>query len=274
MAEYDIQPGFVSGAQGNLYKLDVMPIKDMRAQVLYLPPHGEELNRCRSLIAAQARVFAQNGIGCRVVDYFGSGDSDGDFSEGTLEIWQQDLATQVSELKAISPVPVLLVGFRLGALLAAYYLNNNAEEIKEAVFIQPVIQGKQYVTQLLRQRMAGQMGSGVNAETTDQMRESILAGNNLEIGGYEFNSKLLIDLEKISLTGNVNLINQKIFWLEFEQSIGKGLSIGSQRAVDDLKNMGNRVEAECVFDPPIWQLHERASANKNLEFIKKVALQW
>lgn len=274
MAEYHIQPGFFSGAHGDLYKLDVMPIKDMRAQVMYLPPHGEELNRCRSLIAAQARVFAQNGIGCRVVDYFGSGDSDGDFSEGTLEIWQQDLATQVNELKANSSVPVYLVGFRLGALLAASYINNNVEAIKGALFIQPVIQGKQYVTQLLRQRMAGQMGAGVNTESTDQMRESILAGNNLEIGGYEFNSKLLIDIEKLSLTGNINLINQEIFWLEFEQNLGKGLSIGSQRAVDGLKDLGNSVEAECVFDPPIWQLHERASANKNLEFIKRVALKW
>src|SRR5689334_9630124 len=62
----------------------------LRQAVLVLPPFAEELNKCRPMLAAQARALAAAGLDVLLVDLFGTGDSDGEFVEARWERWQQD----------------------------------------------------------------------------------------------------------------------------------------------------------------------------------------
>ncbi|NND68268.1 MAG: hydrolase 2, exosortase A system-associated, partial [Halioglobus sp.] len=62
-----------------------------RGHVVFVPPFVEEMNRCRALVAQQARAFAQQGYLCTLVDFFGTGDCDGDLADATLAHWRGNL---------------------------------------------------------------------------------------------------------------------------------------------------------------------------------------
>lgn len=274
MSDCILNPKFFSGSEGNLFTLNTKPIGIPRGHVLYLPPVGEELNRCRTVIASHAKIFAAAGLECTVVDYYGTGDSDGDFCQGDLSIWQQDIAALVSSIHKEQDGSIYLAGFRLGALFALSFINDNPNLVESCLLIQPVINGKQFVTQLLRQRLAGQINNGLGADSTEQMRAAMADGHNIEVGGYEFNSDLLLALDKLSISNFTSLNKVKCHWLEFQQIADKGLSIASKRTVDSLINNGNTVETQIASDPPIWQLNERAFAFNNMENVKMVVEQW
>lgn len=274
MSAYSINPKFFKGVKGDIFVLNVQPVGKPKGHAIYLPPIGEELNRCRTTMATHAKVLASEGIECSLVDYYGTGDSDGDFSQGELSTWLEDLSSLVRLHRDNSSTPLYFIGFRLGALIAMDFVNKNPELVTSSILIQPIAQGKQFVTQLLRQRMAGQISQGLAADSTEHMRLSLNEVEHIEIGGYEFNSKLLKSLDELSFNNFDNLANQSFYWMEFEQIAGKGVSIGSRRIIDNLTQSDNDVDVICVQDPPIWQLHERALAPNNVESMKMVAAKW
>ncbi len=257
MKDYHLKPGFVSGSAGRLYALDVEPAGETVAQAIYLPPHGEELNRCRTMIAGQARELAKRGIACRLLDYYGTGDSDGDFRQGNWSLWLADAAAQIADFQRTTSRPVVVVGCRLGAMLAMDLLADNSLNVQQVVLVQPVLQGKQYVTQLLRQRMALQMSTGADVENTDQLRERIAQGETLEIGGYEFAAELLTHLDGVSPERWSGLRDASIVWIEHVSDAAREIAIVSRKIVAQLQEQGNAVAPVRVCTAPVWQLHER-----------------
>ena len=85
------QPLFIDSAAGRIFALYFAPQNTPRGAVLYLPPLAEEMNRCRALAAAQARLLANAGYACLLFDYFGTGDSSGELSDANWDIWHGDV---------------------------------------------------------------------------------------------------------------------------------------------------------------------------------------
>ncbi len=56
-----------------------------------LPPFAEEMNKCRRMMALTAYALQAAGLDVLFVDLFGTGDSGGDFADGSLEVWRSDL---------------------------------------------------------------------------------------------------------------------------------------------------------------------------------------
>lgn len=81
-------------------------------------------------------------------DYFGTGDSFGESSEGDLAIWIDDIRTAAQELKDQSGArDISLVGMRLGATLATLA---SAQDLRTRSLIlwEPVVDGQDYVQEL------------------------------------------------------------------------------------------------------------------------------
>ena len=49
------------------------------------------MNRCRAMVALQARAFAALGAGTLVLDPFGTGESSGEFVAASWATWGDDL---------------------------------------------------------------------------------------------------------------------------------------------------------------------------------------
>src|SRR6218665_1924947 len=91
----------------------------LRAQILYIHPFAEELNRSRRMASLQARRLAQAGYEVLQIDLHGCGDSPGEFGEASWDGWLDDIAAAAAWLRARHPTPppLWLWGLRLGCVL-------------------------------------------------------------------------------------------------------------------------------------------------------------
>ncbi|MFC6669027.1 hypothetical protein [Marinobacterium aestuariivivens] len=67
---------FIAGRQGRLY-LATFGNSAAAQAVLFLPAFAEEMNLSRAVVARQARMLAECGYFVVLLDYFGTGDSEG-----------------------------------------------------------------------------------------------------------------------------------------------------------------------------------------------------
>ena len=88
--EVIIEPRFM-GPAGARFFTTRFSCGGSRGHVVFIPPFGEEMNRCRSLVATQARSFALSGYDCTLIDFFGTGDSDGELADCTLTVWYDNI---------------------------------------------------------------------------------------------------------------------------------------------------------------------------------------
>ena len=118
--------------------------------VLICPPIGQEYIRSHWTIRLVANQLARKGIHVLRFDYAGHGDSAGDVVDvKNLSSWMGDIEMAVNWLKDISGATnVLLVGVRVGALLAQKTVAQIPSEINSVVYWEPVQSGANYLQEL------------------------------------------------------------------------------------------------------------------------------
>ena len=254
-----VVPQFINSLAGKVFTLYFPAQEPTRGALLYLPPFAEEMNRCRTLASAQARALSQRGYAVLLLDYFGTGESTGELKYASWDIWHADLNAASTWLEQKTGLPVILWGFRLGALLAAEAASHAPERHKRLLLWQPVVDGKMFLTQFLRLRVAALMDQGLPAETTDQMRAQFATGKSVAVSGYELPAVLSNAIDHVRLA-DIKLDQVHIDWLENVSEPGKPLTPGSQKAIDALQSQGAQVDIHPFTAPPIWQLNERDDA--------------
>jgi len=251
------EPFFLQGGNGKVFALYFPARGEVKGSLLYAPPFAEEMNRCRAAVAEQARKLNELGFACLLLDPYGTGDSQGDLSEATWDIWLQDIKAAAEWLTSKTGTEVILWGFRLGALLAADAANSFLGHFKRLLLWQPVTDGKMFLTQYLRLRVAFLMDRGLPAETTGGMRQILQEGNSLEVAGYVISGQLAADLDNKMLNSMDNLKELKVDWFEHVAEAGKPLTMVSQKNIGQLEENGCDVITHPFTGAPIWQLHKR-----------------
>ncbi len=253
-----LQPQYIDGTKGQLFTLFYPPSNEQQTVFLFLPSFAEELNRCRVMVAMQARQLAEQGYGCLLLDYYGTGDSEGDFSETHWQQWKSDVESAYQWLSDKGYGNVAIWGLRLGGLLAVDEAIKNPERYKRILLWQPVLDGKQYLTQFLRVRIAMLMDRGLDKETTQEMRKSLEQGHSVEVAGYEITSQLLkgIDNQKM-LNYEVSSHLPLIDWFEVVMDEESDLSVSTQRVLSNWSDKGIAYKMHTYTGAFFWQLHER-----------------
>jgi exosortase A-associated hydrolase 2 len=258
-SEIKVLPRFM-GEQGEKYfTLQFSSREQPKAHVVYVPPFGEEMNRCRALVSEQARHFARSGYSCTLIDFYGTGDSQGELQDASLQIWQRNIQFAVETLQREVNVPVILWGLRLGAFIALDFAARSALAIDSLLLWQPVVSGERYVTQILRQRVAGLASKELPPETTTEIRRRLAQGESVEVSGYTIGGALIADIESLSLANLTALCSGKIHWLENVSEASAELTTGTAKAIDQLKSLRNDVVVHPFTGPQVWQLHKRDS---------------
>jgi pimeloyl-ACP methyl ester carboxylesterase len=113
--------------------------------VLLCGPAPQEYMRTHWAFRKLAELLARAGFHVFRFDYYGTGDSAGDTSSGSLATWRANIATAAQELRDVASVQrVVAVGFRLGALLAA----SSPVNFSQLVLWEPVVHGERYMMEL------------------------------------------------------------------------------------------------------------------------------
>ena len=257
------RPFFMETAAGRLFAIQHLPPAGMavRGHVLCALPFNEEMNRSRSMVTLLAQSLAAIGIGTLVVDLLGTGDSQGDYVDARWDIWLDNLASAQAWLQSQAGGCVALWGIRLGAILAAE-LHARAANPRVALLLwQPVVEGKVHLNQFMRVKIAAQMDRvELPKLTTAAMRQQWLAGQSVEIVGYEIHPELALAIEAASLVSHRVAEATAVLWLEQASNESGELSIASRKALQTWPGEGVRLTTEQFDGPPFWQVHERALA--------------
>ena len=257
-------PVFLQFNGRRLFALQFVPTGTCRGALLYLPPFAEEMNRCRSHVVLQARALAAAGWSCLLLDPHGTGESDGQIVDADWDHWRADAVAAARWLMGQSGQPLTLWGLRTGALLAAEVAAELAAPAQASacglLLWQPVLDGKLFLTQYLRLRIASQMMRESERETVESIRARLSAGELIEVAGYPLTGRLADALATRRMAHLTGLADLRIDWLEMVSKLGQPLSPASQRQADAWIAAGARVATATVAGPMIWQLQERDDA--------------
>ncbi len=256
--EIVLQPQYLKGTQGDLFSLFAAPKDKDQTIFLFLPSFAEELNRCRVMVAMQARQLVAQGYGCLLLDYYGTGDSQGDFSENHWDQWEKDVDSAYRWLQSQGYHHVALWGLRLGAMLALSCAVKQPERYRKILLWQPVIDGSAFMTQFLRLRIAMLMDRGLKKETALEMRAMLQTGSSIEVAGYEITAQMVrgIDAQKMieyPVSDKLPIID----WFEVTMEEKGDLPLASQRLLQTWSDKKINYRVHTYTGPFFWQLHER-----------------
>ena len=109
----------------------------------------------------------------------------------TGEFWKADALAAAAQLCQDAPaLPLTLWGLRTGALLATDVACTEALQVDRLLLWQAVADGKNFLNQYLRLRIASQMVHGTDRETTASILERLAAGETIEVAGYPLAKRL------------------------------------------------------------------------------------
>jgi alpha-beta hydrolase superfamily lysophospholipase len=161
--------------------------------VVIVPPHGIEALAAAKTLRLLAEQLAERGHSVLRFDLPGTGDSLDDGLPGdATSCWTESIVDAANTLQTSAGASgIVLVGLRLGALLAASAVPG-VENLAGVALLDPVISGKSYARELgiTAQAFAEETGGGP---------ESGCIGQGLTIGGLFTSGETLDGMRKLSL---------------------------------------------------------------------------
>ena len=125
---------------------------------------------------------------------------------------------------------------------------------------QPVLDGKLFLNQYLRLRIASQLVKDTERETTDTIRARLAAGEVLEVAGYPLTGALADCMAERRLDALLKGTRLRIAWAEVVSKPGQPLAMPSRKLIEQLQADGVQAASAAVACPMIWQVHERVDA--------------
>lgn len=186
------------------------PIGTERAHsVIICNPLGQEYVRCHRLLRVLADRLARDGFHVLRFDFFGTGDSDGDDSEGDLSHWQEDVLLAHAELAILSGnTTTSWLGLRLGGSIAAAASVRVVMPPSQLVLWDPIVAGAAYIKEL---EAAHAAGIGLlpqwNRKTMQQVAEVSMQH---EIMGFPISAAIRQQIVGISLSTLTSAMAQSL----------------------------------------------------------------
>lgn len=239
------------------------PAQSPRGAVLYIHPFAEEMNKSRRMAALAAEAFAREGWLVLQIDLQGCGDSSGDFADASWAGWLADVDAAWRWLEARGAGPIHLWGLRAGSLVLADWVASR-EVAAPLLLWQPVIDGRQHLTQFLRLKGVSQMLEESDAKAAiGTVRAAIEAGRPVEVAGYTLAPALVSGLQAARLNLPADYAMPVAL---FELSpAGSAVSPGLAALAGRWRERGIPVTETALAGVAFWQTQEIEIAPSLLE---------
>lgn len=213
------------------------------------PPFAEEEKSAHRTLTEIALALQGRGEASLFFSYRGTGDSEGDFADATLNNWCADIAAAVAVVTTRMPdAEIGFLGVRLGASLA--YLER--ERASRLLLIEPILAGRAMLGQLnMRQKMRVSMEGGGAA---------LPAG---DLDGWPLGEPLRDELNALDLRNGVKYGGEVQVW-----------NVGPRDAVaPPLKNFADQIGAQtrAIVMPAFWNLLDYTPPVPLLEALNSVS---
>ncbi len=246
-----------SGAQRRFAVLWGTAQRDaVRGALLFVPPFAEEMNKSRRMVALTALALAARGFAVLRLDPRGCGDSAGRFEQARWNDWVEDLLLGWRWLGAEFRVTPWLWSLRAGALLANALLPRVAAA-PNLLLWQPVLSGRQHLTQFLRLRVAADafaIAEPARRATTQSLTQMLTAGQSVEVAGYVLPPAVALPLAQTELS--VPAAARSAIWIEVDASDAPHVGPASAGCIARWAESGLAVFAQAVRGPAFWATQE------------------
>jgi pimeloyl-ACP methyl ester carboxylesterase len=230
-----------------------------RAVVLCHPWGSEYVHAHRSMRQLAIKLTVA-GFHCLRFDYFGTGDSAGDTTEGELKGWEADIESAIEELQETTGrAEVSLVGLRLGATLAASVAAKQRGAIETLVLWDPVVSGEEYLQGL-------HVASALMPRRQPAARPAESGGGH-EILGFPLPASLAREFQAIDLSALLPLLPARTLIL-----VSHPLpSHDSLRPALAMRSAGS-LPIEHVVDMPAWIETWPSTGATPVKVLQRIAL--
>lgn len=167
---------------------------------VFCHPFGEEKLWTHRVFVAYARRLAAAGHTVLRFDYMGNGDSEGTFSDSSLETARADVRAAIDHVRRASGErAVSLLGLRLGATIASL-VAEEADDIRHLVLWAPIVDGERYMQELLRINITTQMATFKEIrQERPALVEIMQRGSTVNVDGYEMSLPLYSEVAAVKL---------------------------------------------------------------------------
>jgi uncharacterized protein len=217
---------------------------------VFCHPLGEEKLWAHRVFVSFARELANVGFPVLRFDYRGNGDSEGTFSESTLETMVADVHAAIREARArTGRGAVSLLGLRFGASIAAVVADETAD-VRHLVLWAPIVDGARYMQELLRINLTMQMASHKKivhdrAALVAQMEQ----GETVNVDGYDMALPLYAQCSALKLATDPRPYPGACLAVQIDRAPG------AKPAADlsDLMARYARATVVCAQEEPFWK---------------------
>lgn len=225
--------------------------------LVFCHPLAEEKLWSHRTFVAFARELAASGHLALRFDYMGNGDSDGDFSEASVETAIADIVSAIDWLRERSGRHrTTLVGLRFGATVAAL-VAERTPGIDELVLWAPIVDGARYMQELLRINVATQ--SAVYREIRHdraQLVEQMRGGSAVNVDGYQLTLALFEQSSAIRLDASPKTFRGRCLVVQIDRA-----DATPSAELRDLASSYADGALQLVDEEPLWKELPRSFLN-------------
>lgn len=255
MSYFSVRPIYLESSQGRIFVIQHIPDDPSADEgVVLVPPFAEEMNKSRRMLNLLAELLASQGFYVLLPDFYGTGDSEGDFSEASWSAWREQLIGCIDGLASeFGLKTVSLVGLRTGALLAGESLHRCQVHIGRLILWQPVVDGSSYLTQFLRLQLATDMLNGQDEKKTVlSLKQRLSDGEVVEVAGYGLTSAITDGLAASSLKKLLPEELPPTCWINIVTDKGQQASLVNRNLVQCWRDAGVALQYLDCVGAPFW----------------------
>ncbi|MDQ2730876.1 MAG: hypothetical protein M3Y56_04390 [Armatimonadota bacterium] len=242
--------------------MDGSPVEGGRAVVL-CPPFAEEEKLSRRLYVELARELARRGVTALRFSYGGTADSEGIFSQFTMESARHDMERAVAYCReTLHCTHLATFGLRLGGTFALQALSLSSDVERVALW-SPVTNGRNYVRMNFRRKAIRQMINTGTPVTTSVDPSPVQPGGGpspiaeapvdeiFDFDGYPVAQKLWNELEAMQSEAPTGWKGQALV-----VSVAPVARPSAECAAlaEKLTGAGIDTNLQCVVAQPFWNL--------------------
>lgn len=237
--------------KGRIFVLARHPKSFSGQCVLVVPPFAEEMNKSRKMVTELAQRLNARGVGVVIPDFFGTGDSEGDFAQTDCETWLDDLRATEKWMREKNWSVISVLGIRMGCIIAAEYLRRRDQPVARTVFWQPMPDGARALDQFLRLRVAASLMED-KKETVADLKAQIATGALVEVAGYGISKQLVMQIEQLKLLNCVSTNVGKLHWFEVLRSAEAAVPVPTTKSFEQLQAKEIAATLQTMVGEPFW----------------------
>ncbi|MFC1460891.1 alpha/beta fold hydrolase [Verrucomicrobiota bacterium] len=224
-----------------------------RRAFVFCGPFAEEKNKSQRLLVDLARSLAGNGFVVLRLDYGGTGDSLGEFSEASIQSRKRDILNALEYCREERQASQIgLLGLRLGGTLAAEIADEDPN-ISWLILLSPVADVPEYFRMTLRSKLIKEMLTDGTVSSRRRNIVSHLHDRAIDFEGFPITPQLYSEIEQFTLTDRLRNFQGPV--LVVHASLKARMPKDMDSLVRKYDEIGAKITLEKVLCEPFWNIH-------------------